>query len=75
MISNGILKDFTNKAFMEEGVRNAFILESQLLKRRNVFFHYTKLFKFGKITQMMCVYVKAFIKVCKKLGPRNIPSM
>jgi len=60
---------------MEEGFRHAIISEIQLLKRNDVVFHYTRLFKLGQMFQMMCIYVKVFIKVYNKLGPRNITSV
>jgi len=69
-----VILQATNKAFPKEGVKYLVHSEIQLLKSGDIFFHYTKLFKLRQIAQMMCFSVKAFIKVYKKLGPRNIPS-
>jgi hypothetical protein len=74
-VSLDVVLEVTNKAFTEEGVEHAFNLERQMLKRNNIFFHCTRIFKLGQTTQMMCVCVKAFIKVCNKLGPSKIPFM
>jgi hypothetical protein len=74
MCSDVILKA-TNKTFTKEVFGHVIRSEIQLLKICYIFFHCTRLFKLGQMTQIMCVDVKVFIKACNKLGPSNIPAM
>jgi len=65
----------TNKSFSKEGFGHAIRSKFHFLKGCDILFHFSRFFDLGQMAQMICVNVKAFIKIWNKLSPRNIPSL